>query len=168
MTGHVRGDARKRLHAVPDHCCDAAAKVARVEAAPHVMRWTFDHGGVRAEAVCNMPPGADCRLTSVACECERWGEIRRRDDGTIWHKIVDWYGEPIDSVEPQWHEIKPMDDCNVCLFINESGCVEELGHGSFVIAETPIKPLWVDEGCDWEPTDIAAALDGPADGGGVA
>jgi hypothetical protein len=50
-----------------------------------------------------------------------------------------------------------MDDCNVCLFINESGCVEELGAGTFVIAETPIRPLWIDDGCDWE-----AALDTPA------
>jgi len=87
----------------------------------HAIRWTFDRGSVVAEAICNAEPGADCRLTSVTCECEEWGEIWRRDDGTIWHKIVD-YG---DSIEPRWHEVKPQDDCNVCLFINESGCVEE-------------------------------------------
>lgn len=113
----------------------------------HVIRWEFDRGGVTAEAICHASPDADCRLTSVSCECERWGEIQRRNDGTIWHHIVD-YG---DSIEPVWHEVKQMDDCNVCLFINESGCVEELGHGAFVIAETPIRPLWMDEGCDWEP-----------------
>ena len=112
----------------------------------HAIRWEFDRGGVNATAVCYAPPGADCRLTSVTCECEEWGEIQRRDDGTIWHKIVD-YG---DSHEPLWHEVKPMDDCNICLFINESGCVEELGAGSFVIAETPIRPIWGDGGCDWE------------------
>lgn len=124
----------------------------------HAIRWTFDRGGVTAEAVCSEPEGADCRLTSVSCECERWGEIQRRDDGTIWHKIVDWYGGPIDSAEPQWHEVKPMGDCNVCLFINESGCVEELGGQiEFVIAETPIRPLWDGEGCDWEPIDGGAA-----------
>lgn len=115
--------------------------------ADHMIRWTFDRGGVNAEAICNLAPGADCRLTSVSCECEEWGEIQRRDDGTIWHKIVD-YG---DSYEPVWHEVKPMDDCNVALFINESGCVEELGGKAvFTIAETPIRPVWVDGGCDWE------------------
>lgn len=120
----------------------------------HVIRWTFDRGGVTAEAVCSAEPGADCRLASVACECEHWGEIQRRDDGTIWHKIVD-YG---DSTEPLWREVKPQDDCNVALFINESGCVEELGHGSFVIAETPIRPVWLDDGCDWEPTTDPEAV----------
>ena len=119
---------------------------AENDAPVHAIRWEFDRGGVTATAVCHAEPGADCRLTSVSCECEMWGEIQRRDDGTIWHKIVD-YG---DSYEPVWHEVKPMDDCNVCLFINESGCVEELGAGAFVIAETPIRPLWVDGGCDWE------------------
>lgn len=112
----------------------------------HFIRWTFGLGGVSAEAICRAEPGADCRLTSVSCECERWGEIWRRDDGTIWHHIDDDYG----THEPVWHEVKPMDDCNVCLFINESGCVEELGRGEFVIAETPIRPVWLDDGCDWE------------------
>lgn len=155
--------ARKRnLALVP--CCDAAAAVARVEAAEHVMRWTYDDGRVSAEAVCNMPPGSDCRLTSVSCECEQWGEIQRRDDGTIWHHILD-YG---DSIEPVWHEVKPQDDCNICLFINESGCAEELtARGTeFVIADTPIRPVWQFDGCDWEPTDttLRAALDGAAGG----
>lgn len=111
----------------------------------HVIRWTFDNGGVTAEAVCNAEPGADCRLTSVSCECERWGEIRRTAD-KVWHKIVD-YG---DSAEPLWHEVEPADYCNVCLFINESGCVDELGAGEFVIGEVPFTPLWVDDGCEWE------------------
>jgi hypothetical protein len=110
----------------------------------HAIRWEFDHDCVTATAVCHAPPDADCRLTSVSCECERWGEIRRTAD-KIWHKIIDGT-----DLEPQWHEVKPMDECNVCLFINESGCVEELGAGSFLIAETPIRPLWVDDGCEWE------------------
>lgn len=113
----------------------------------HVIRWTFDRGSVNAEAICNAEPGADCRLTSVSCECEMWGEIWRKADGTIWHKIVD-YG---DSYEPVWHEVKPTDECNVCLFINESDCVEELGgQAVFTIAETPIRPVWHNDGCDWE------------------
>ena len=148
----------------------------------HVIRWTFDDGYSIAEAVCNAGKDADCRLTSMSCECEQWGEIQRRDDGTIWHKIVD-YGDsngsayptadtararhgrrrlsqpPANaspsapsSIEPVWHEIKIGPDCNVCLFINESGCVEELGLGAgrFVIGEVPIKPVWNSDGCEWE------------------
>ena len=126
--------------------------------AAHTIRWEFDRGGVTAQAVCHAEPGADCRLTSVSCECEHWGEISRGEDGSIWHKIVD-YG---DSHEPLWHEVKPMDDCNIVLFINESGCVEELGHGTFVIAETPIRPVWLDEGCDWEPTSLSPTSGGMA------
>lgn len=114
----------------------------------HIIRWEFDDGWVDAKAVCLAAPDADCHLTSVTCECERWGEIDRRDDGTIWHKIVD-YG---DSYEPVWHEVKVADYCNVCLFINETGCVDELAvkGTSFVIGEHPINPVWIDDGCDWE------------------
>lgn len=147
-------DALHRAHV-------AAALVAALrddregETVSHSIRWTFDRGAVTAEAVCNEAPGADCRLTSVTCECEEWGEIRRtgEPDNKIWHKIVG-YG---DSIEPLWHEVVPQDDCNVCLFINESGCVEELGgRVEFIIAETPIRPVWLGDGCDWEPV----ALDG--------
>jgi hypothetical protein len=123
-----------------------ACKRLTEPASDHAIRWEFDNGSVTATAVCHAQPGADCQLTSVSCECERWGEIWRRDDGTIWHKIVD-YGE---SIEPVWHEVKPADYCNVCLFINESGCVDELGAGTFVIGEHLINPVWIDDGCDWE------------------
>ncbi|MBB3041001.1 hypothetical protein [Nocardioides soli] len=123
----------------------------------HAIRWTYEYGGVSGEAICLADPDADCHLTSIACECERWGEIWRRDDGTIWHRIVD--GGPI---EPQWHEVKVGPDCNVCLFINDSGCVEELtAPGTeFVVAQTPIRPVWQDDGCDWEPV---LATDGSED-----
>ena len=138
MTAASNSDARKRL---------AAQDAAR----GHVIHWEFDRGSVTATAVCNEPDGADCRLTSVSCDCERWGEIQRRDDGTIWHCLTECYRDlTLPRDEPQWHQVKPMDDCNVCLFINESGCVEELGAGSFVIAETAINPVWVGDGCDWE------------------
>jgi len=118
-----------------------------MSAATHAIKWEFERGSVTATAVCHAEPGADCRLTSVACECEQWGEIWRKDDGTIWHKILD--GGPI---EPVWHQVEPMDDCNVCLFINESGCVEELAVDGTVIdlGETPIEPVWLGDGCDWE------------------
>ena len=111
----------------------------------HAIRWTFDADYVRSEAVCHAPDGADCRLSGL-CECEEWGEIQRRLDGTIWHRIVDG-----SETEPQWHEVKPVDYCNVCLFINESGCVDDLGAGTFVIGEVPIEPVWVGDGYDWQP-----------------
>jgi hypothetical protein len=128
-----------------------------VSAETHVIRWEFDDGYVTPTAICLADEGADCRLTSVSCECERWGEIRRDEIGTPWHKIVDWYGNSIDSAEPQWHELKPLGDCNVCLFINESGCVDELAvkGARFTIGEVPIRPVWIDEGCDWEPVTDA-------------
>ncbi len=126
----------------------------------HAIKWEFDDGAVTATAVCHAALDADCRLTSTTCECERWGEIQRRADGTIWHKITD-YG---DSFEPRWHQVKVGDDCNVCLFINESGCVEELAvRGTRIdLGETPIEPVWIDDGCDWE---VAAK---PQQSGGVA
>lgn len=115
----------------------------------HVIRWEFDDGWVDAKAVCLAAPDADCHLTSVTCECERWGEIRRDEDGTIWHHIED-YGDPY---EPVWHEVRLMDDCNVCLFINESDIVNELAvKGTrFTIGEVPIEPVWLNDGCDWKP-----------------
>lgn len=114
----------------------------------HAIRWTFEDQRVIAEAVCHAAADADCRLASISCECERWGEIQRRDDGTIWHHIAD-YG---DSHEPVWHQVKVADECNICLFINDSGCVEELTSTRTVIdlGETPINPVWLDDGCDWE------------------
>ncbi|TIC78793.1 hypothetical protein [Nocardioides sp. GY 10127] len=116
-------------------------------ATTHSIRWDYDAGDVTATAICHAEPGADCRLTSTTCECEEWGEIRRRDDGTIWHRIVGGT-----ETEPQWHQVVPQDDCNVCLFINDSGCPEEFGGNRyFTIAETPIRPVWLVDGCDWEP-----------------
>lgn len=116
----------------------------------HAMRWTYYGGGVNGEAVCLAAPDADCHLTSIACECEEWGEIWRKEDGTIWHKIVN-YG---DSIEPVWHEVKIGPGCNICLFINESGCPEELTpRGTeFVVAQTLIEPIWEGDGYDWKPT----------------
>lgn len=134
-------DARKRL-------------AENTAAAPaHTMRFEFRDRSVSAEAVCHAAPADDCRLTAAdrhECQCEQWATIIRRDDGTIWHTLTDGY---IDRDEPEvMHRLIPGDDCNVCLFINESGCVEELTARttSFVIGDVPIGPVWVDDGCDWE------------------
>lgn len=118
-------------------------------ATDHAIRWEFDDGWLTATAVCHAPADADCHLTSIECECEQWGQIQRRDDGTIWHHI-NYYGE---TIEPAWHQVTLMDDCNVCLFINESGYTEELAvKGTRIdLGETPIRPVWLDDGCEWEP-----------------
>lgn len=116
----------------------------------HIIRFTLDNGGwFKAEAMCQLDADADCRLTSVSCECEEWGPIQRRDDGTIWHRIVDE-----GPMEPLWHEVEHGDDCNVCLFLNESDCIEELmtkGSDTLHLADVPIKPIWDCDGYEWEP-----------------
>lgn len=120
--------------------------------AEHVMRWTYEAGYTKAEAVCLAAPDADCRLTPVSCECERWGEIRRDRDG-IWHRIVEG-----SETEPQWHEVVASGECNVCLFINESGCAEEmtpdLERHYFTIADVPFEPVWESDGCTWRPLGV--------------
>ena len=127
----------------------------------HAIRWTYD-GYVKAEAICNAEPDADCRLTSASseCCCEFWGRIERRGDGTIWHLIAELDGKGYVPQPDDWHQLVPMDDCNVCLFINESGCVDELTPDGedveFVIAETPIEPVWENDGCSWRPIGVAS------------
>lgn len=117
----------------------------------HVMRWTYDNGSVEGRAVCLAPPDADCRLTSTDCQCEEWGLIVRRDDGTIWHTVTDLEHWNV----PEWHQVVPGDACNVELFINESGCAEEMTpHGEryeFAIGETPFETVWESDGCSWRP-----------------
>ena len=118
----------------------------------HMMRFAFDGGVVRLEAVCNEPEGADCRLTSVACECESWGEIQRRDDGTIWHLYADEWSGTEYANPPEWHEVKPADYCNVCLFIDDDPEYSlDDSAPSFVVAEIPIEPVWQYDHCTWKP-----------------
>ena len=88
-------------------------------AAVHVMRWTYEDGGARAEAFCLAAPDADCRLTSAGpeCDCEWWGRIERRDDGTIWHLLTDGYRDlTLPRDQEQWHRVVPQDApaCNDC------------------------------------------------------
>lgn len=116
----------------------------------HAIRWEYDHWGVvAATAVCHEPAGADCRLTSAGpeCDCETWGRIERRNDGTIWHELTEGHRDlTLPRDEPQWHQVKPDDECNVCEFLNaDPSYLAEMstqGHPSFVIAETTIEPVW--------------------------
>lgn len=113
----------------------------------HILRLNFD-GWLRVEAVCNEPPGANCRLTSVSCECEYWGPIDRRGDGTIWHRVIDE-----GPIEPLWHEVKPADYCNVCEYLNNDDILEcATPNATFTLADMPIEVTWNGDGYEWEPT----------------
>lgn len=118
----------------------------------HVLRITFD-SWIRYEAVCKEPDGSDCRLTSVSCECEEWGEIWRRDDGTIWHRIVDE-----GPMEPLWHQLKPAPYCNICEFLNNYDIEECLVRGSGAEFSVPIKPVWTGDGYEWEPIEVGVSV----------
>lgn len=102
----------------------------------HSLRLSFD-GWLRTEAVCHEPEGADCRLTSVSCECEYWGEIQRHVDGTIWHRITDE-----GPMEPLWHEVKAADYCNVCEYLNADDVLECAAKDARFEVDVPIESVW--------------------------
>lgn len=121
----------------------------------HTLRFSFD-GWLKVEAVCHEPDGADCRLTSIDCECEQWGSIQRRDDGTIWHEVYQWEAFAFALESPQWHQVKPADHCNIAEFINMEGGdgALELAQDDvrFTIADVPISASWSTDGYyQWRP-----------------
>lgn len=124
----------------------------------HAMVWTYDGDYSRVEAVCHAESDADCRLEPVnrdECECEYWGRIVRKDDGTIWHESHENYYTDWDNASdaPVLHQVKPGGSCNVALTINESGCAEELSvpGTSMTLATVPFEPVWDDDQCLWSP-----------------
>lgn len=133
----------------------------------HAIRWEFDRDTVRAEVVCHEPEDADCHLRSADpdCDCEHWAGIERRDDGTIWHELTDGYRDltlPRDVA--QWHRVVPGDDeCNVAAWMNaaddllpESATTDT---GTFVIAETPIEPVWDGDNYLWRVRMCSARIE---------
>jgi hypothetical protein len=119
------------------------------------MRFEYDRDSVaEPKAICLAAPDADCRLQPAdhnECQCEWWGRIDRDADGTIWHPV----GDRSEWHHGDRHQLVPGDDCNVCLFINESGYVGELTPDGedhhFVIADVPFEPVWENDGCSWRP-----------------
>lgn len=110
----------------------------------HVIVWEFDMDCVVQHVECRAAEDADCRLYCDE-DCESWSKPVRREDGTIWHSA--------DDTEP-WHRMVAMTggDCNVALFLNEGGCIPEDAEqsvGRFVLAETPIKPVWTGDTYMW-------------------
>lgn len=123
----------------------------------HVIVWEFDVDTVTSRVVCLEDAGADCRLTSASpdCDCEAWGQIERRADGTVWHALTEGYRDlTLPRDVPQWHEVKACNECNVAAFMNEDpSLIPELGQGSesFELARTAIEPVWVGDFYEWNP-----------------
>jgi hypothetical protein len=109
----------------------------------HGIRWEFNQGSVDAKAVCNAEPGADCRL-SCPEGCEQWGRLVDKD-GEQWHTI------PGGTIPIHRMEVVPY--CNVQMFLDVDSYdlleMYEDGHEPFVIAETPIEPVWDRDGYLW-------------------
>lgn len=109
----------------------------------HAIEWEFDNGGVNARAVCHAAPDADCHLNCPE-GCEEWGSFVRRD-GDRWHTIPG-------GVIPI-HRMVVVDYCNYCEFLNadpfELPEMYERDRPRFVIAETPIEPVWDGDGYSW-------------------
>ena len=123
----------------------------------HVIIWEHDVDTVTARVACLEEPGADCRLRGE-CECESWGPIERREDGTIWHQLTDGYRDlDLPRDVPQWHEVKPWDGCNIALFLNEDASViaeSSQERTAFEIARTPIDPVWNGDWYEWKRAEV--------------
>jgi hypothetical protein len=118
--------------------------------ADHVLVWEFDRDTVTCRAGCNAEEDADCRLFCTD-HCESWFEIHRHADETF-------DGETVRRItHDDCEAVMRPGECNVCLFLNESGCIEELALGGypngprFTIATVPIRPSWEGDGYEWEP-----------------
>ena len=125
----------------------------------HVIVWEHDRDTVTARLRCLEEPGSDCRVQGGPdCECEEWGRIERREDGTIWHQLTDGYRDltmPRDV--PQWHEVKPSVECNVENFMNEepsliAECSQE--KEPFELGLTPIEPVWLGDFYEWKRAEV--------------
>lgn len=114
----------------------------------HEIVWEFDGPGfVRATARCNASLDAFCR-NLPACNCEEWGEEGR--DGRGWfHRATEWVREDQEVNVKHYHS-RPS-DCNICTWLNEGDILECTGNLQFEIATTPINPIWMSPGYDWEP-----------------
>jgi hypothetical protein len=125
----------------------------RAAVGEHALVWEFDRDTTTCRAICNAAEDADCRLVCNA-DCETWSEIVRHEDVSLDGKIVRWITH--DDCEGVMHP----GECNVCLYLNESGCIEELALGGypngprFTIATVPIRPSWEGDGYEWEPLRI--------------
>lgn len=124
------------------------------EKGDHEIVWHLDGDMVRGEAVCNLPAGADCRVTCPH-ECESWDG--GRDEQGPYHLAYD-----SDTDADARHDMVPMpgDECNVTLFLNEDpGWISEL-HASTQrreIGRIPIAPKWLGDHYEFDVVEGGAA-----------
>lgn len=115
----------------------------------HVLVFEFERDRVEIRAVCNAAPDADCRL-SCNGDCESYTEIHRTEEQTFDGEIVKYY------THDDCDEGMKADECNVCLFLNESDCIDEsaVGKPTFEIGRVPFEPVWQGDYFDWKvPAD---------------
>jgi hypothetical protein len=98
----------------------------------HGLRWEWSNGYVEAIAYCTAPDDAPCHQACATPDCEGFDH---------------WDGEP-------GHDMRQVDYCNVVEWLNgDPGILPELntkGTSAFVIAETPINPVWEGDFYEWE------------------
>jgi len=116
----------------------------------HALVWEFDRDTVNCKAVCNAAPDADCRLSCYG-DCEVFSQIIRHSDETF-------DGETVHRITHDDCDAgMRADECNVCLFLNESDCIQEMAVGGypngprFIIGTVPIRPSWDGDCYEWEP-----------------
>lgn len=112
----------------------------------HVLVWEFELDSASVTAVCNEAPDADCRLHCNG-ECETFSEIVRHQDVTLDGKVANWI------THDDCQGVMQPGECNVCLFLNESDCIEEStdGHPRFEIGRVAIEPVWEGDYYNWRP-----------------
>jgi len=112
--------------------------------ADHEIVWTFDGSSARveAEARCNAGPDAPCRMMPT-CNCEEWDALERDKQG-YFHRAGG-------NEDGEIHRHDRPDDCNTCTWLNDSDILECTGSFTLELAVTPINPIWVGPGYDWEP-----------------
>lgn len=122
------------------HTVNAGRVVTVPPMESHVIAWELNNGYLTGTCRCRSEIGADCRLESGdGCFCEAW--TVERDEAGAFHMAGD-----------ERHDLTPSLGCNVEDWLNaDPSLLPELYGGRFVIAETEINPIWIGDGCDWEP-----------------
>lgn len=125
----------------------------------HRIVWTHTGDEVRAEVACTAGPDEWCRWEPT-CACEEFGDLGHDDKG--WFHVVD-LDEPNEfGDEREVHRHRPAKECLVETWLNnDSSLLIELRmtEGSarwspYVLAETPIVPVWDGDGYSWKFADV--------------
>ena len=115
----------------------------------HRIELRFDQDSVHLEAVCHAREDADCRLVGPeGCTCTSYAIERADERSRPYHRVDTVGGAEI------LHWMKDGGECNVCLWLNESGDVAELNaeREQFLIAAMPVEPIWDGDHYKWKRT----------------